>query len=73
MGLGAAQTRKLVLDLQKIAKDAGHERPLLIGIDQENGEQLVGFGVRCADWLIQGIQVWYRRLARLLLGLFCKF
>ncbi|KAF8175151.1 glycoside hydrolase family 3 protein [Pholiota molesta] len=33
----AAQTRKLVLDLQKIAKDAGHETPLLIGIDQENG------------------------------------
>ncbi|KAF9472829.1 glycoside hydrolase [Pholiota conissans] len=33
----AAQTRKLVLDLQKIAKDARHEKPLLIGIDQENG------------------------------------
>jgi beta-N-acetylhexosaminidase len=45
--IGAAQTRKLVLDLQKIAKDAGHETPLLIGIDQENGELLPGFSAQC--------------------------
>ncbi|KII83856.1 glycoside hydrolase family 3 protein [Plicaturopsis crispa FD-325 SS-3] len=31
------QVRNLVCDLQQIAKDAGHTRPLLIGIDQENG------------------------------------
>lgn len=33
----AAQLRKLCLDLQQIAKAAGHEQPLFIGIDQENG------------------------------------
>ncbi|KXN86676.1 Beta-hexosaminidase A [Leucoagaricus sp. SymC.cos] len=33
----AEQTRRLVLDLQNLAKQAGHEKPLLIGIDQENG------------------------------------
>jgi len=26
------------MDLQELAKQAGHERSLLIGIDQENGE-----------------------------------
>lgn len=26
-------------DLQQLAKDSGHEQPLLIGIDQENGAQ----------------------------------
>lgn len=31
------QIRNLVHELQQMAKDAGHERPLLIGIDQENG------------------------------------
>jgi len=31
------QLRQLIINLQTIAKDAGHERPLLIGIDQENG------------------------------------
>ncbi|KAF7317959.1 Glycoside hydrolase family 3 protein [Mycena kentingensis (nom. inval.)] len=35
--LDAAQTRKLIRDLQSLARQAGHERPLLIGIDQENG------------------------------------
>ncbi|KAL2212873.1 glycoside hydrolase family 3 protein [Sarocladium strictum] len=33
----AQQLRDLCIDLQKIAKDAGHEHPLFIGIDQENG------------------------------------
>ncbi|OZJ03984.1 hypothetical protein BZG36_04043 [Bifiguratus adelaidae] len=33
----AEQVRKLCHDLQQIAKDAGHERPLLICADQENG------------------------------------
>ncbi|RUP49128.1 glycoside hydrolase superfamily [Jimgerdemannia flammicorona] len=31
------QIRKLTIDLQQIAKDAGHARPLLIAVDQENG------------------------------------
>ncbi|KAF9650125.1 glycoside hydrolase family 3 protein [Thelephora ganbajun] len=31
------QVHKLVHDLQQLAKDSGHEQPLLIGIDQENG------------------------------------
>lgn len=34
---GVAQVHHLTTELQKIAKNAGHERPLLIGIDQENG------------------------------------
>ncbi|KAF8645626.1 hypothetical protein AX16_007708 [Volvariella volvacea WC 439] len=29
--------RRLVRELQQLAKDSGHEQPLLIGIDQENG------------------------------------
>ncbi|KAF8471494.1 glycoside hydrolase [Gautieria morchelliformis] len=29
--------RKLIADLQTVARDAGQERPLMIGIDQENG------------------------------------
>ncbi|KIJ43009.1 glycoside hydrolase family 3 protein [Sphaerobolus stellatus SS14] len=33
----AKHLRKLISDLQKVAKDAGHEYPLLMGIDQENG------------------------------------
>ncbi|KAF7370838.1 Glycoside hydrolase family 3 protein [Mycena sanguinolenta] len=33
----APQTRALIRELQTLARDAGHERPLLIGIDQENG------------------------------------
>ncbi|KAF9813278.1 hypothetical protein IEO21_05662 [Rhodonia placenta] len=32
-----AQVQALVTDLQRLAKEAGHERPLMIGIDQENG------------------------------------
>ncbi|EIW76982.1 hypothetical protein CONPUDRAFT_130068 [Coniophora puteana RWD-64-598 SS2] len=31
------QVHALVQDLQRLAKDAGHERPLMIGIDQECG------------------------------------
>ncbi|KAI5116843.1 hypothetical protein M0805_006075 [Coniferiporia weirii] len=31
------QLHKLIQGLQQIAKDSGHSRPLLIGIDQENG------------------------------------
>lgn len=31
------QTRNMIEELQIIAKESGHERPLLIGIDQENG------------------------------------
>ncbi|WEW59048.1 glycoside hydrolase family 3 protein [Emydomyces testavorans] len=33
----AEETTKLVLELQSIARDAGHAVPLLIGLDQENG------------------------------------
>ncbi|KAI2394961.1 hypothetical protein LOZ67_006586 [Ophidiomyces ophidiicola] len=33
----AEETTKLILELQTIAKDAGHSAPLLIGLDQENG------------------------------------
>ncbi|KAK7031366.1 glycoside hydrolase family 3 protein [Favolaschia claudopus] len=33
----AAQVRALVQELQTLARDAGHSKPLLIGIDQENG------------------------------------
>ncbi|PFH50011.1 glycoside hydrolase family 3 protein [Amanita thiersii Skay4041] len=33
----ATQVRKLVCDLQTFARSCGHEKPLLIGIDQENG------------------------------------
>jgi hypothetical protein len=35
--LGAKQVHALLRKLQQIAKDAGHERPLMIGTDQENG------------------------------------
>lgn len=38
----ASQTLSLVMDLQQLAKQAGHERPLLIGIDQENGDPVSG-------------------------------
>ncbi|KAI9699527.1 MAG: hypothetical protein M1820_007158 [Bogoriella megaspora] len=33
----AEDTTKLVYELQKIAHDAGHPVPLLVGVDQENG------------------------------------
>ncbi|KMU81958.1 beta-hexosaminidase, variant [Coccidioides immitis RMSCC 3703] len=33
----AEETTKLVLELQTIARDAGHPAPLMIGLDQENG------------------------------------
>ncbi|KAI0776811.1 glycoside hydrolase [Trametes elegans] len=32
-----AQVHRLVHELQSLAKEAGHARPLMIGIDQENG------------------------------------
>ncbi|KAJ7035670.1 glycoside hydrolase family 3 protein [Mycena alexandri] len=35
--LDAAQVRALIRELQTLARDAGHARPLMIGIDQENG------------------------------------
>ncbi|OGM40208.1 hypothetical protein ABOM_010841 [Aspergillus bombycis] len=35
--IGAAQVTKLISDLQYTAYEAGHEHPLLIAIDQENG------------------------------------
>lgn len=35
--LGARQIHALLHDLQQIAKNAGHERPLMIGTDQEHG------------------------------------
>ena len=37
---GAEQVYGVVQRLQQIAKDAGHESPLMIGIDQENGERV---------------------------------
>ena len=36
----------LVQKLQQIAKSAGHERPLMIGTDQENG---MPFNISCLD------------------------
>ncbi|KAJ7355555.1 glycoside hydrolase family 3 protein [Mycena albidolilacea] len=33
----AAQVRTLIHELQTLARDAGHDKPLMIGIDQENG------------------------------------
>jgi hypothetical protein len=36
-GTGISQVHALVQNLQRIAKEAGHEKPLLVGIDQENG------------------------------------
>ena len=36
--LGVSQVHAIIWELQQIAKDSGYERPLLIGIDQENGE-----------------------------------
>ena len=33
----AESTRNLIYEIQKIAHDAGHDEPLFIGIDQENG------------------------------------
>ncbi|OSD03667.1 glycoside hydrolase family 3 protein [Trametes coccinea BRFM310] len=33
----SAQVHRIVHELQSLAKEAGHERPLMIGIDQENG------------------------------------
>ncbi|GME53063.1 hypothetical protein GTA08_BOTSDO04817 [Neofusicoccum parvum] len=33
----ADQLRRLTAELQQVAQDAGHEHPLTIGIDQENG------------------------------------
>ena len=35
--IAADETAKLVLELQTIARQAGHQLPLLIGLDQENG------------------------------------
>ncbi|KAL1745721.1 glycoside hydrolase superfamily, partial [Schizophyllum fasciatum] len=34
----AAQTKRLLNELQQIARDAGHSTPLMIGTDQENGQ-----------------------------------
>ena len=35
---GFEQVHAITNELQSLARDAGHERPLMIGIDQENGE-----------------------------------
>jgi beta-N-acetylhexosaminidase len=62
------QLRKLIVNLQTIARDAGHERPLLFGIDQENGTSILTFHKNVlADSISQG---WYqlsaqRRIKRL--------
>jgi hypothetical protein len=40
---GAKQVHALVQKLQQIAKSAGHERPLMIGTDQENGLTLASY------------------------------
>ena len=36
--LDIEQVHGLVKKLQRLAKEAGHAQPLMIGIDQENGE-----------------------------------
>ena len=33
--------RALISGLQQIARDSGHDQPLMIGIDQENGASLI--------------------------------
>ena len=40
------QVHGLIQKLQRIAKDAGHERPLMIGIDQENGDSKAVFTIK---------------------------
>ena len=35
--IGVKQIHTIIQELQQIAKDSGQERPLMIGIDQENG------------------------------------
>ena len=40
------QVHSLIQKLQRIAKDAGHERPLMIGIDQENGDSKAVFTIK---------------------------
>ncbi|KAG6853161.1 hypothetical protein C0991_006449 [Blastosporella zonata] len=39
----AKQVRAIVQELQKLAKESGHDKPLLIGIDQENGKSIEHF------------------------------
>ena len=49
----AAQTRRVVRMLQQIAKEAGHERPLMIGIDQENGTVVQSHTFSCGLYLLK--------------------
>jgi hypothetical protein len=53
----------MIQELQQLAKNSGHERPLMIGIDQENGKRRP-----CLDGkdILNGtnVQAWYRHLAR---------
>ncbi|EQK99447.1 glycoside hydrolase family 3 [Ophiocordyceps sinensis CO18] len=48
----APQLRALCLALQRLARDAGHDQPLLIGIDQENG---LAMGILRDDIGFQGV------------------
>ena len=38
---GIKQVHALVKSLQQFAKDCGHAQPLMIGIDQENGQRIL--------------------------------
>jgi beta-N-acetylhexosaminidase len=35
------QVRRIIRELQELAKESGHDKPLLIGIDQENGKDII--------------------------------
>lgn len=50
-----AQIHTLIQKLQRIAKNAGHSRPLLIGIDQENGASFPRRIEACADTFLAGL------------------
>ena len=53
--IGAEQVHKVVQKLQQIAKDAMHERPLMIGIDQENGSVLTYCGDLFSERRLAGL------------------
>ena len=61
--VGVNKVHAMIQELQQLAKDSGHERPLMIGIDQENGTRHP-----CPDGqeILNGtnVQAWYRHLAR---------
>ena len=45
----AIQVKNMIKELQKYANDEGHERPLLVGTDQENGGSHYVLKYFCVD------------------------